>query len=111
MIVAICQIRRLADVLAAARALHVTSAPWSRPTSKSGSIARAAPIGQSQITWMDIPHFHRRDQLIVLYLGHNADVLRPFRLSSGSHSPPADSPSSGVRGAVRATGRQPGFPI
>ena len=35
-----------------------------------------SPIGQSQISWMDTPHFYKRDRLIVLYVGHSADVLR-----------------------------------
>lgn len=35
-----------------------------------------SPIGQSQVSWMDTPHFYKRDRLIVLYVGHSADVLR-----------------------------------
>jgi hypothetical protein len=34
------------------------------------------PIGRSQISWMDTPHFYRRDRLIVLYVGHSADLSR-----------------------------------
>jgi hypothetical protein len=33
-------------------------------------------IGQSQVSWMDTPHFYKRDRVIVLYVGHSADVLR-----------------------------------
>lgn len=33
-------------------------------------------IGQSQVAWMDTPHFYKRDRVIVLYVGHSADVLR-----------------------------------
>jgi hypothetical protein len=33
-------------------------------------------VGQSQVSWMDTPHFYKRDRLIVLYVGHSADVLR-----------------------------------
>lgn len=33
------------------------------------------PIGQSQVTWMDVPHFYKHDRLIVLYVGHSASVL------------------------------------
>src|SRR5215211_2778603 len=29
-----------------------------------------SPVGQSQISWMDTPHFYKRDCLIVLYVGH-----------------------------------------
>lgn len=35
-----------------------------------------SPIGQTQISWMDTPHFYRRDQLVVLYVGHSADLLK-----------------------------------
>lgn len=35
-----------------------------------------SPIGQTQISWMDTPHFYRRDQLLVLYVGHSADLLK-----------------------------------
>jgi hypothetical protein len=35
-----------------------------------------SPIGQSQVSWMDTPHFYKRDRVIVLYVGHSADVLR-----------------------------------
>jgi hypothetical protein len=34
------------------------------------------PIGQAQVSWMDTPHFYQRDRLIVLYVGHSADVMR-----------------------------------
>jgi hypothetical protein len=34
------------------------------------------PIGQSQVSWMDTPHFYKRDRVIVLYVGHSDDVLR-----------------------------------
>lgn len=33
-------------------------------------------IGQSQVSWMDTPHFYQRDRVVVLYVGHSADVLR-----------------------------------
>jgi hypothetical protein len=33
-------------------------------------------IGRSQVSWMDTPHFYKRDRVIVLYVGHSADVLR-----------------------------------
>lgn len=36
------------------------------------------PIGQSQISWMDTPNFYKRDRLIVLYVGHSADVMKPL---------------------------------
>ena len=34
------------------------------------------PIGRSEIGWMDTPNFYKRDRLIVLYVGHSADVLK-----------------------------------
>ncbi len=33
-------------------------------------------IGQTQISWMDAPHFYKRDRLIILYVGHSADMLK-----------------------------------
>jgi hypothetical protein len=41
------------------------------------------PIGQSQISWMDTPHFYKRDRLIVLYVGHTAEVLASLRAAMG----------------------------
>ena len=41
------------------------------------------PIGQSQISWMDTPHFYKRDRLIVLYVGHSADILRALEAVLG----------------------------
>lgn len=35
-----------------------------------------SPIGQTQISWMDTPNFYRRDHLVVLYVGHSADLLK-----------------------------------
>jgi hypothetical protein len=35
-----------------------------------------SPIGQSQVSWMDTPHFYKRHRVIVLFVGHSADVLR-----------------------------------
>jgi hypothetical protein len=35
-----------------------------------------SPIGETQISWMDIPHLYRRDRLIVLYVGHSAELLK-----------------------------------
>lgn len=32
------------------------------------------PVGASQITWVDTPHFYRRDRLIVLYAGQSAEL-------------------------------------
>ena len=42
------------------------------------------PIGQSQISWMDTPHFYKRDRLIVLYVGHSAEILGPLEATLGS---------------------------
>ena len=41
------------------------------------------PIGQSQISWMDTPHFYKRDRLIVLYVGHSVDVMKPLEAVLG----------------------------
>jgi len=46
--------------------------------------ATGTPIGQSQISWMDTPNFFKRDRLMVLYVGHSADVLRPLEAVLGS---------------------------
>ena len=35
-----------------------------------------SPIGQNQISWLDTPHFYKRDRLILLYVGHSADLLK-----------------------------------
>ncbi len=43
-----------------------------------------SPIGQSQVSWMDTPHFYKRDRLIVLYVGHSADVLRMLEAVLGA---------------------------
>jgi hypothetical protein len=41
------------------------------------------PIGQSQISWMDVPHFYKRNRLVVLYVGHSADILRLLQVVLG----------------------------
>ena len=43
-----------------------------------------SPIGQSQISWMDTPNFYKRDRLIVLYVGHSTDVMKPLEAILGS---------------------------
>jgi hypothetical protein len=42
-----------------------------------------SPIGLSQISWMDTPHFYKRDRLIVLYVGHSAEILKPLEAVLG----------------------------
>jgi hypothetical protein len=37
--------------------------------------ATGTPIGQSQIAWIDTPNFYKSDPLIVLYVGHSADIM------------------------------------
>jgi hypothetical protein len=50
----------------------------------SGAVSpTGTPIRQSQISWMDTPHFYRRDRLIVLYVGHTAEVLASLRAIMG----------------------------
>jgi hypothetical protein len=44
----------------------------------------ASAVGQSQVSWMDTPHFYKRDRLIVLYVGHSAHVLRVLQGVLGS---------------------------
>lgn len=41
-------------------------------------------VGQSQVSWMDTPHFYKRDRLIVLYVGQAADVLRMLEAVLGA---------------------------
>ena len=41
------------------------------------------PIGLSQISWMDTPNFYKCDRLIVLYVGHSADVKQPLEATLG----------------------------
>jgi uncharacterized membrane protein YadS len=43
-----------------------------------------SPIGQSKVSWMDTPHFYKRDRLIVLYVGHSADLLRMLEAVVGA---------------------------
>src|SRR5439155_24100396 len=42
-----------------------------------------SPIGQSQISWMDTPNFYKRDRLVVLYVGHSVDVMKPLEAILG----------------------------
>lgn len=42
------------------------------------------PIGQSQISWMDTPHFYKRDRLIVLYVGHSPEILSALEAIMGA---------------------------
>ena len=39
-----------------------------------GISTTGTPIGGTQITWVDTPHFYRRDRLIVLYVGQSAEL-------------------------------------
>jgi hypothetical protein len=56
----------------------------SRANSEAGRVSpTGSPIGQSQISWMDIPHFYKRDLLIVLYVGHSASVLKVLETTLG----------------------------
>jgi hypothetical protein len=53
---------------------------YSGATQANSDASKVSPtgsaIGQSQVSWMDTPHFYRRDRVLVLYVGHSADVLR-----------------------------------
>ena len=42
-----------------------------------------SPIGESQISWMDTPHFYKRDRLIVLYVGHAPEILKALATTLG----------------------------
>ena len=45
--------------------------------------AAGTPIGTTQITWIAPPRFYRKDQLIVLYVGSKADVVRALEAVLG----------------------------
>ena len=45
-----------------------TSAAESEANAR-GIAATGTPIGATQITWVDTPHFYQRDRIIVLYVG------------------------------------------
>jgi hypothetical protein len=53
-------------------------------------------IGQSQISWMDTPSFYKRDRLIVLYVGHSADVMKSLE-SAGLRQYPRCGANSRTR--------------
>ena len=36
------------------------------------------PARLSGSTWKDTPHFYKRDPLIVFYVGHSAEVMKPL---------------------------------
>ena len=42
-----------------------------------------SPIGTSQITWISMPRFYRKDQLIVIYVGSNVTVVRALETVMG----------------------------
>ena len=42
-----------------------------------------SPIGPSRISWMDTPNFYKRDRLVVLYVGHSLDVMKPLEAILG----------------------------
>ncbi len=53
-------------------------------TSDASKVSAAGtPIGTTQITWIAPPRFYRKEQLIVLYVGSNADVLRALEAVLG----------------------------
>ena len=66
----------------------VTVFAYSSVDSAAGDAVKVSPtgspIGQTQISWMDTPHFYKRDRLIVLYVGHSADVLRMLEAILGA---------------------------
>ena len=53
---------------------------YSAPARADSDAARIAPngtpIGQSHVSWMDTPTFYKRDRLIVLYVGHSAEITK-----------------------------------
>jgi hypothetical protein len=59
--------------------------PWlTRADADASRIsASGTPIGQSQIAWMNTPHFYKRDRLIVLYVGQSEDVIKPLEAVLG----------------------------
>ena len=58
----------------------VTVFAYSSVDSAAGDAVKVSPtgspIGQTQISWMDTPHFYKRDRLIVLFVGHAAELLK-----------------------------------
>jgi len=59
---------------------EVTVFAYSSADRAAADAAKVSPtgssIGQTQISWLDTPHFYKRDRLIVLYVGHSADLLK-----------------------------------
>lgn len=41
-------------------------------------------VGTSMMTWVAPPHFYRKDNLLVLYVGTNAEVLRALQSVMGA---------------------------
>ena len=60
---------------------------YPNPARANSDAANVSPtgtlIGQSQIAWMATAHFYKRDRLIVLYVGHNADILKALETTLG----------------------------
>lgn len=54
----------------------------------SRAAAEVAPdgrsIGTTMMTWMAPPHFFRKDRVIAIHLGSNADVTRALREIMGT---------------------------
>ena len=59
--------------------VDVTVFAYSSNDRAAADAAKVSPtgssIGQTQISWIDTPHFYKRDRLILLYVGHSADLL------------------------------------
>ena len=46
--------------------------------------ADGSSVGTNMMSWMSTPHFYRKDNLIVLYVGDNAAVLRALAAVLGA---------------------------
>jgi hypothetical protein len=58
----------------------VTVFAYSSDDRAAADAAKVSPtgssIGQTKISWMDTPHFYKRDRLILLHVGHSADMAK-----------------------------------
>ena len=46
--------------------------------------ASGNPIGNTQVSWVDTPHFYKQGHLVVLYVGRSSDITRVLTAVLGS---------------------------
>ena len=60
---------------------------YATATASDAEAAQVSPngssIGTSIVTWIATPHFYKRGQVIVLYVGDDADVINPLKAVLG----------------------------